>query len=121
MKKSFCSLYWAVPLLAACQMTPQPSPVPQIYVTDHLNYRIVRMNDMTGAGWTTLGTGGLGANQFLGPQSVLVDGAGRIYVTDRGNNRIVRRNDMTGAGWTTLGTQGTGTNQFHWPNGIFIR
>jgi hypothetical protein len=37
-----------------------------------LNHRIVRMDDMTGAGWTTLGTFGSGANQFHWPASVFI-------------------------------------------------
>ena len=84
----------------------------RIYVADMGNGRIVRMNDMTGASWTTLGTPGTGVNQFNQPRGVFVNGAGRIYVADLGNNRIARVNDMTGAGWTTLGTPGHGVNQF---------
>jgi hypothetical protein len=90
-------------------------------VADNGNHRIVRMNDMTGAGWTTLGTGGSGANQFHFPEFVFVDGAGRIYVNDLENHRIVRMNDMTGAGWTTLGALGSGANQFNRPRRVFIR
>jgi sugar lactone lactonase YvrE len=78
----------------------------RIYVADAGNARIVRMNDMTGAGWTTLGSLGRGVKQFRNPPGVFVDGAGRIYVADQGNGRVVRINDMTGAGWTTLNTQG---------------
>jgi DNA-binding beta-propeller fold protein YncE len=61
----------------------------KIYVTDYANNRIVRMNDMTGAGWTTFGMFGSGANQFNGPWGIAVDAAGKIYVTDGGNERIV--------------------------------
>lgn len=32
----------------------------RIYIADTHNHRIVRVNDMTGAGWTTLGTGTCG-------------------------------------------------------------
>ncbi len=76
----------------------------QIYVAQ--TSRIVRVNDMTGTGWTTLGTPGTGVNQFTTLDGIFVDGAGRIYVADFGNSRIVRVNDMTGAGWTTLDTPG---------------
>lgn len=79
----------------------------RIYVGDAGHNRIVRMNDMTSAGWTTLGTRGAGINQFDLPNGIFVHGEGRIYVADRGNNRIVRMSDITGAGWTTLGTQGS--------------
>ncbi len=92
----------------------------RIYVADRDNNRIVRVNDVTGAGWTTFGTGGSGTNQFSSPIGIFVDGAGRIYLTDRRNNRIVRVNDMTGAGWTTFGAEGSGTNQFKLPAEIFV-
>ncbi len=102
----------------------------RIYVADSDNHRVVRMDDMTGAGWTTLGSHGNGINRFdlryNRPSGVFVDAAGRIYVADSGNRRIVRMDDMTGAGWTTLGkcppTQVSciGVNQFHSPVGIFV-
>lgn len=86
------------------------------YVGDWDNGRVVRMNDMSGAGWTTLGKEGTGVNQFSHPSGVFVDGVGRIYVADYGNFRVVRVNDMSGAGWTTLGTTGAGVSR-----GIFVR
>ncbi len=94
-----------------------------IFVVDAGNNRIVRMNDMTGAGWTTLGgpAAGGGTNQFKAPGGVFVDTAGRIYVADAGNHRLVRVNDMTGAGWTTLGSSGNGKGQFNGPRAIFVR
>ena len=84
-----------------------------IYVLDGGNSRIIRMNDMTGAGWTTFGTAGSGVNQFSGGNGIAVDTSNRIYIADSGNSRIVRINDMTGAGWTTFGTAGSGVNQFN--------
>jgi streptogramin lyase len=95
----------------------------RIYVADAGNGRIVRMDDMVGTGWTTLGTAGTGVNEFNNPDGVFVEEVGRIYVADLGNSRIVRMNDMTGAGWTTLGTQGAGVNQFagnECVGGIFV-
>lgn len=50
----------------------------RIYVADFGNSRIVRVNDMTGAGWTTVGKPGTGVNEFNGPAGIFVDGAGRI-------------------------------------------
>ncbi|HEX2952406.1 MAG TPA: hypothetical protein VHR47_00305 [Bacillota bacterium] len=73
---------------------------PKIYVADTGNNRIVRMDDMTGAGWTTFGTEGHGTSQFYHPDAVSVDNDGRIYVAEYLNHRIVRMDDMTGAGWT---------------------
>ncbi len=94
----------------------------RIYVIDALNHRIVRVNDITGASWTTLGSLGRGVNQFHleGLSGIFVDRAGQISVGDFFNNRIVRMNDMTGTGWTTLGSLGTGINQFSNPAGVFV-
>ncbi len=83
----------------------------QIYVTLEIPPQVMRVDDMTGAGLTTLGTPGTGADHFV-PVGIFVDGAGRIYITDALNHRIVRVNGMTGAGWTTLGSRGNGVNQF---------
>ena len=93
---------------------------PHIYLTDSGNNRIVRMDDMTGAGWISLGSTGTGTKQFQLPSGIHVDGGGKIYVTDSGNNRIVRMDDMTGAGWISLGSSGSGTKQFSSPLGIFV-
>src|SRR2546426_293188 len=93
----------------------------QIFVADADVDRIVRIHDMTGAGWTTFGTGGHGVSQFAAPWGIAVSAAGQIFVTDVGNHRIVRINDMTGTGWTTFGTDGRGVNQFDFPRGIAVR
>jgi hypothetical protein len=44
----------------------------QIFVADSTNNRIVRINDMTGAGWTTFGAQGSGPNQFSVTQGIFV-------------------------------------------------
>jgi streptogramin lyase len=44
----------------------------RIFVVDADNHRIVRMDDMTGAGWTTFGTSGTGVNQFVVPSTIFV-------------------------------------------------
>lgn len=90
----------------------------QIFVSD-IN-RIVRIDDMTGAGWISFGTPGNGIGQFHPPTGIFVGPTGQIFVTDRWNDRIVRIDDMTGAGWTTFGTHGSGINQFHFPDHIFV-
>jgi streptogramin lyase len=101
-----------------------PASSAGIFVADAGNNRIVRIDDMAGSGWSTLGgpAPGGGTNQFSNPRGVAVDTAGRIYVSDAGNNRIVRIDDMTGAGWTTLGgpAAGRGTNQFSDLRSIFV-
>ncbi len=83
-----------------------------IYVADHGNGRIVRIDDMSGAGWTTFGSYGSVTGQFKDPTGVAVDASGHIYVADTFNYRIVSMDDMTGAGWTTLGSSGGATGQF---------
>lgn len=88
----------------------------RIYVGDKCNYRVVRMDDMAGNGWTVLqssGTGfadptcggvktlgGSGVGQFnreIG--GLAIDSRGRIYIADEHNDRIVRVDDMDGSGW----------------------
>src|SRR2546425_8139182 len=107
---------------SACTGVISPPPVPAIYVADESNNRIVRMDDMTGAGWTPFGTFGSGMNQFRFPSGIFVSAAGQIFVTDAFNHRIVRMDSMTGTGWTALGgpPAGSGMNQFNAPFGIFI-
>ncbi len=81
---------------------PSSDPEPEnvyIYIGDHKNNRIIRMEDMTGKGWASFGTKGNGVGQFFEPTEIAVDKMGRIYITDWGNRRIVRIDDMTGKGW----------------------
>jgi len=78
----------------------------RIYISDDRNQRIVRINDLTGAGWVTYGTNGTGIGQFLEPQSITIDAQDRIYISDEDKNtqggRIVRMNDMAGKSWITF-------------------
>jgi hypothetical protein len=93
----------------------------KIYIADTFGLnQIIRMDDMTGTNWTTVGSTGSGTLQFNAPKNVFVDGAGRIYVTDSFNYRIVRMDDMTGKNWTTFGTRGTGVDGFAFPTSIFV-
>jgi methionine-rich copper-binding protein CopC len=94
----------------------------EIYVADFVNDRVVRMDDMCGDNWTTLGPpNGTTVGGFGGEQDVFVGTNGQIYIADTFNNRVVRMDDMSGTNWTTLGTSGTGTNQFMTPRSIFVR
>jgi hypothetical protein len=52
-----------------------------------INSRIVRMDDMRGTNWTTLGSA---ASQFDHPWGVEVDAIGHVSVADTLNDRIVR-------------------------------
>jgi DNA-binding beta-propeller fold protein YncE len=93
----------------------------RVYVADAANNRVVRLNDMSGAGWAAFGSRGNRDGQFLSPSSVFVSSTGRLYVVDLGNNRIVRVNDMAGAGWVAFGTTGADKNQFAAPRSVFVR
>lgn len=92
----------------------------RIYVADNDNHRIVRIDNIGGAGWTTFGTRGSGDGQFSGLGGIAVDRTGRIFVTDTSNHRVVRIDDITGAGWATFGSQGSGPGQFNAPLGIAL-
>ena len=113
----------------------------KIYVADADNQRIVCLENMTGSNWQRIvrgrdkknfnlvayGTLGSGVGQFnkipdvfKGPQSVVVDTAGRIYITDAGNHRLVRIDDCTGKNWTTFGETGEGEGQQNGSVGIFV-
>src|SRR2546426_182056 len=106
--------------LAVLSVPAGTAPAGYVYVADRGNNRIVRMNDMSGAGWIVLGTSGSGAKQFNFPRGLFVDTAGRLYVADTENHRVVRVNDMTGAGWTAIGSVGAGPQQFNKPRGVFV-
>jgi len=89
----------------------------RIYVTDTENDRIVRIDDMTGAGWTTFGTQGNGVNQVNDPHDIKVSHSGEIYIADSGNGRLIRMLDMNGSGWITFGSQPNEFDQTN-PNAI---
>ena len=85
-------------------------------MADKGNTRVVRIDNMSGANWTTVANSG---NQHFNQMAkVVVDGEDRIYVTDW--HRIVRMYNMTGGGWSTFGSQGQGENQFEWATGIHV-
>src|SRR5207253_8106308 len=75
----------------------------RIYITDNESNRIVRIDDMTGAGWVTFGSLGSGVGQFHQPHDIAIGPTGKIYIMDTTNGRLVRMNDMTGAGWFSFG------------------
>jgi DNA-binding beta-propeller fold protein YncE len=76
-----------------------------VYITDEVNYRVVRMKSDLASSWTTLGSRGNGSRQFISPQAIATDSSGRLYIADSGNYWIVRIDDMIGAGWTRYGFQ----------------
>lgn len=109
--------------LTGCAILPDVNVTPRehLYIADKGNHRIVRLDDMDGKGWATLGgEKGTEAGQLDSPQSVYVDGSEHIYIADTGNSRIVRTDDMAGKNWTNLGRKGDGNAQFTLPTGIYV-
>ena len=93
-----------------------PSAGARIYISDSGNSRIVRIDDMSGAGWTTYGSLGSSVGQFDMPMCAQLDADSRLYIADFNNNRIVRINGMSGGGWVEFGAGYLST-----PYGVFIR
>lgn len=77
-------------------------PQGRIYVAD-VN-RVVRVDDLSGAGWITFGRHGSGMGEVNLTRSITLDSRGRIYFVDFFNRRVVRMDDMTGRGWVTYAT-----------------
>ncbi len=95
----------------------------RVYVADTGNHRIVRMDDMAGTGWTTLGdplTPDSGTGHFNSPRGIFKDTSGHIYVADTDNSRIVQTADMTVAGWTAFNGVGTSVGSLSQPKGVFV-
>ena len=74
----------------------------RVYVSDM--HRLVKMNDITGNGWTAFGSHGSGEGQFNYIRGIAVDRKGRIYISDTNNRRIVRIDDISGRGWASYST-----------------
>ena len=95
----------------------------RIYIAEG-NCRIVRIDDMTGKGWTEYGTGkqcGQSETTIGNPFDVAFDSQSRIYTVDGTDTpRIIRIDDMTGKGFVTYGTKGNGVGQFVEPQSIAI-
>ena len=96
----------------------------RIYIADGGNCRIVRIDDMTGAGWTEYGTGkqcGQSATTIGNTFDIAFDNQGRIYTIDGTDTpRIIRIDDMTGKNWVSYGTKGTDVGQFLEPQSITL-
>jgi DNA-binding beta-propeller fold protein YncE len=89
-------------------------------VADRGNGRIVRVDDMSGAGWTTYGhKGSLGPGELDLLGGIAVASDGRIYVTDANENVVVSIADMTGAGYANFGHI-PGDSLFKQPTGIAV-
>ena len=90
----------------------------KLLIADRFNHRIVRIDDISGTGWTVLS--GYMGNTFSYPIDAVMGIDGRIYIADQYHHRIVKVDDMTGAGWTSIGSLGSGDHQFGSvsPNGV---
>lgn len=128
MKKVLCgfSLMFAFTFLLPC-LTPlaQGGKTPHLYVADGTwdseDCRIIRMDDLTGKGWSAFGKKGeKSAQEFSSMSDVAVDSRGRIYGVDQERRRFVRIDDMSGKGLIAFGTTGKGRGQFNYPCGICI-
>jgi hypothetical protein len=92
-----------------------------IYVADSSDGRIVRVNDMSGTGWTTHGRQGSGLQpgQFDLLTGIALASDDRIFVTDVFENVVISVNDMTGAGYAYFGYVGN-DSLFKQASGIFV-
>lgn len=112
-------------LLTGRSPLAQGGSVPRLYIADGAwdseDCHLVRMDDLTGKGWTAFGSKGSDDTEDFGSVSdVAVDSKGRIYGVDQERNRVVRIDDMSGKGLLAFGRPGKGRGQFNYPCGICI-
>lgn len=87
----------------------------RIYIAAFNPGRIVRVNDMDGAGWTSLD---LSSGDLFPSRNIALDAQGRLYLSDNQRHRILRLNDIQGNGLVTYGSMGNGVGQFYEPESI---
>jgi cysteine-rich repeat protein len=110
-----------------------------LFVADHGNHRVRRIEARTGLITTVAGTGGMGAYsgdgsfaasaQLNAPSAVAVDGRGNVFISDQRNHRVRRVDAATGiiatvAGVGTAGYGGDGSHalnaQLNNPSGVAV-
>lgn len=90
-------------------------PQGRLVVVDTENYRLVRVDDPSGAGWTEY-DGSADGQSFSQISSVACEpGTGRLFVSDPNRHCIVRVDGMSGGGWTVYGDGGV---KFRNPDGL---
>lgn len=99
-----------------CVFSVSVDAADRIYITG--NGGIIRIDDMTGAGWVRLAPSN--GSPFNNPKTVAFDAQGRIYVADTDNYRVARIDNMQGSGLVTFGSRGNGVGQFDRPEGLAI-
>ena len=94
----------------------------RIYIADTGNNRIIRINDITGAGWIAF-TQGKCTSAISAPKGIFVSGTD-LYIADSGNNRIVKVDIGASAigesSCSTLGSLGSSTLQFNSPSDVYV-
>ncbi len=87
----------------------------QIYVADFFNNRIVRINNMAGAGFVATPSGlGQPRNVHIGPED-------QIYTSAyNGGSKVFRFDDMSLSNLVEFGSNGSGDGQFGNPASIFV-
>lgn len=95
----------------------------KIYIADSENRRVVRINNFSGSGWTTLDLSAYLPDEqsIYSPSfSIAVDDSGQIYVAPVATGQISRFSSMTDTSPVHYGTEGNGQGQFQTPAGISI-
>jgi streptogramin lyase len=109
-----CITILLVASLFACS---EPTPPGPIYLADSNNNRIVRIDDMSGAG--RINYSAAEGAPYLEPFQITVDRRGHIYVADGSLNQAVRIDTINGDGLLQFGSTGAGQDEFDHLNGVF--
>ena len=89
----------------------------RLYLATYTAGTITRINDMSGAGYTTLTIPS--GRSFSSPNAVAVDSQDRIYIADAGG-KIVRVDNMNGDNWTEYSAPGSGVGRLGIPYSIAL-
>jgi sugar lactone lactonase YvrE len=85
-----------------------------LYVTDHANDTVVKLNWWKKEIW---GSEGSGSGQFADPAGIAIDSSGNVYVADTGNNRI-QKFHSSGKLLLQWGSYGVSDGAFNGPAGL---
>lgn len=65
-------------LAASAARSVTVAPGGRLYIADTFNHRIVSVHDISGGGWTSVGSQGQGPRHLSYPRAVAVDPRGRV-------------------------------------------